>query len=86
MLTRRWTGTLATAVLMLLAPGTARAGDDIWDSLDCSQGPVAGCELRTDRPQIGQGSGRLLATTSRAESDSPCRGGQPTDARTAARQ
>lgn len=49
MLTRRGTLGFVAAVLMLLGTGTARAGDDIWASLDCSQGPVAGCELNTEQ-------------------------------------
>lgn len=38
------------AALMLLGSSSAQAGADIWDSLDCSQGAVAGCELLHNYP------------------------------------
>ena len=51
MLTRQAALTAATTALLLLDTGPARTGDDIWASLDCSQGPVAGCELSMEQPQ-----------------------------------
>lgn len=46
MLTRQ-AGILTTTIttLMLFATIPAWAGDDFWESLDCDQHPVAGCEL-----------------------------------------
>lgn len=64
----------SVAALILLAAGTARAGDDFWGGVECGQVPYAGCDL---------GAGQAPSPPTQPDPDSSPRapqGGQGSDA------